>query len=85
MPRSQTPPVPTTNAPTVTQAALTTMVTKTPAHETRAGWKRPRGAGQTSAAPDFENSPPNLRDASVNVMGAPPYPHSFTMDGVPLL
>lgn len=50
-----------------------------------AGWKRPSGASQTSAAFDSENSPPNLGDACVNVMGSPAYTHSFSVHRVPFL
>lgn len=84
MPRSQTPPFPTTNTPAITQAAPTAVVVVTPIHETRAGWKRSKRVDQIYAAPDFENSPSNLGYSGVNIVGAPTYTHSFTMDGIPL-
>lgn len=84
VPRTQIPPVPIANAPAVTQVAPTTAIAATPARETRARQKRPRGTSHTSTAPNSENFPPNLGDSLINVVEAPVYTHSFTMDGVPL-
>lgn len=85
VPRTQTPPVLIASAPAVTQVASTTAIAATPAWETRARRKCPRGTGHTSTAPNSENFPPNLRDSLINVVGAPAYTHSFTVDGVPFL
>ena len=41
--------------------------------------------GQTFATPNSENSPSNLGDSRVDVVGTPAYTYSFTVDGVPLL
>ena len=88
VPRTQILPAttPIANIPETTQATPTAAVAATPARETRARRKCPRGVGQTSTALNLENSPypPNLRDARVNVTGALTYTYTFSVDEAPL-
>ncbi|XP_050290241.1 uncharacterized protein LOC126728471 [Quercus robur] len=85
-PRTYTPPAtaPTAKVLETTQATPTAVVAENLARETRARRKRPRGAGQTSTTLNPENSLHDLRDARVNVTGAPTYTYSFSVDRVPL-
>lgn len=72
-PATFTPPL----APPITAA------TTAPTHKTRAGQKQPRGVGseQPVTIHDLENSPPNLSDTHVDVMGALAYVKAFMVDG----
>ena len=59
------------------------MVTTTPAYETKAARKRPRGSSsdQLLTVPDSENSPPDLGDAHIDAMSALAYIKAFMVDG----
>lgn len=81
-PQGQTSPRVVTTTVSTPPAPSVTVVTTTPTCKTRARWKRPRGASSEHPVTihHLENSPPNLGDTHVDVIGAPTYVKAFMVD-----
>ena len=83
-PQGQTPPQAITTTVSTPPHALPVIVATTaPTRKTRVGWKRLKGAGfkQPVTIHDSKNSPPDLGDTHVDVVGALAYMKEFMVGG----